>query len=116
MTRSICTLIGRRVLPLATCLALAVGGTTARADDPCAAFTWDVTHERTLFATQALALVAGGDAATAPILEIGRAYRITLDAQPKIRFAAPPGKAAPAEGAFAGLVRISVANGGRYRV
>ena len=106
----------RSALPLAGCLILALSGFTARADDPCAAFTWDVVHERAIFATQPLALVAATDAKTAPIFEIDRAYRISLDAQTTIQFASPLGNAGAPEGAFAGLVRISAANARRYRV
>src|SRR5689334_5466483 len=51
---------------------------TAHADDPCAGFTWDVAHERALFASAAQTLNAGRDAATAPAIETDRLYELTL--------------------------------------
>ena len=87
------------------------------AEDPCAAFTWDVTHERTLFGQEAQNLAAGSAAAAAPTLATDRPYQLQLRAQTEVAFATQPGKKLPAEGkTYAGLASLTVATGGIYRI
>jgi hypothetical protein len=42
----------------------------------CAAFSWNVEHERTLFAQQAQVLAAGQTATATPALAIDRLYQL----------------------------------------
>jgi hypothetical protein len=95
------------LLPLA-----AVGA----ADDPCAAFSWEVSHERALFGERSEALVAGRSVASAPKLTPDRLYELHLSAQSQVTLAAPPLGHRSTEGAYAGLARLSVPQGGLYRV
>jgi hypothetical protein len=106
-----------RAAPLGVLLvALLAALPVAAADDPCGRFTWDVSHERALFAQPATALVSGPSAASAPTLTAGRPYRLSLHAQPQVHFAVPPGQQKFAEGAHAGMVRVTVEQAGVYRV
>ena len=87
------------------------------AEDPCAAFTWDVTHERTLFRQKAQNLAAGNAAAAAPALATDRLYQLQLRAHTEVAFATQPGKKPPDEGkTYAGLASLTVATGGIYRI
>ena len=87
------------------------------AEDPCAAFTWDVTHERTLFREEGQNLAAGNAAAAAPALATDRLYQLQLRAQTEVAFATQPGKKMPDEGkTYAGLASLTVATGGIYRI
>ena len=86
------------------------------AEDPCAAFTWDVTHERTLFRQEAQNLPAGNAAAAAPDLATDRLYQLQLRAQTEVAFATQPDKKPPDEGkTYAGLASLTVATAGVYR-
>jgi hypothetical protein len=106
-----------RVSQLVT-LGIAVGlVSAARADDPCAAFSWNVAHERSVFATPAQALNAGRDAASAPVLESDRLYELSLAPHEQVRLAAAPaGKSHGADSGYAGLVRLRISVAGSYRV
>jgi hypothetical protein len=87
------------------------------AEDPCAAFTWDVSHERTLFGQEAQHLAAGNAAAAAPTLAIDRLYQLQLRAQREVAFVTQPGKKMPNEGkTYAGLASLTVETGGIYRI
>ena len=87
------------------------------AEDPCAAFTWDVTRERALFRQEAQNLPAGNAAAAAPTLATDRLYQVQLRAQTEVTFATQPGKKLPDEGKrYAGLASLTVATGGIYRI
>jgi hypothetical protein len=109
----------RRVLPL---VFLSLGFSVALAapapdDDSCAAFTWDVKHERTLFGQEARTLAAGNTARTAPTLATDQLLQLQLPAQPQVTFVRPPGKKAPTgETLYAGLARLRVKTGGIYRI
>ena len=104
-TRSLCI--------VATALS-ALSAAPARADDPCSGFTWNVAHERALFASAAQALSAGRDAATAPAIEIDRLYDLALAPNEQVQLPAPNRKA-HGTGA-AGLVRLQIAKPGSYRI
>jgi hypothetical protein len=87
----------------------------AHADDPCAAFSWDVRHERELFGQQSVDLASGKRLADAPVLTPDRLYELELRAQPEVSFAAPPSRTWPAEATYAGLARLTVEAAGVYR-
>lgn len=109
----------RRVLPL---VFLSLGFSVAPAfpapvDDSCAASTWDIRHERTLFGQQARILAAGTTARTAPTLATDQLFQLQLQAQPRVTFVREPGKKAPTDGeTYAGIARLSLKTGGVYRI
>jgi hypothetical protein len=87
----------------------------AHADDPCAAFTWDVRHERTLFAQSPQAVMAE-QVAAAPTLAPEQLYQLKLRKQSEVTFVTPPGRKTPNDGTYAGLARLTVDKTGVYRV
>ena len=101
------------VFVLWTCI-LAAGPVWA--DDPCEAFTWDVSQERALFAQDAQNITAGTTPAAAPTLSAGRLYEVTLSPQPAVTFVAPPAKKMLSDGAYAGVVSFTVSAAGVYRI
>lgn len=86
------------------------------AADACDGFTWNVSHERALFATQPVAVTAAKTAGAAPALAIDTLYEISLTPQNQVNFVLAPDKKALADGAFAGLVTLNVPSTGKYRV
>jgi hypothetical protein len=94
---------------------VAVPLAAARADDPCAAFTWDVHHERDLFSKEALDLASGKALSDAPALAPEHLYELELRAQPEVSFTAPPSRVWPKEATYAGLARLTVEAAGIYR-
>lgn len=102
-----------RLLPLAL---LPIGSPAVSAEDACAGFSWDVHHERELFAAEPETVRAGRTVATAPALATDHLYEIELVAQPEVTFAAPPGRTWPAEATYAGLATLTVATAGVYRI
>lgn len=89
---------------------------SARADDPCAGFTWNVAHERTLFASAAQELNAGRDPATAPAIETDRLYDLALAPNQQVQLPAPNKRAHGASTGSAGLVRLQITKPGSYRI
>jgi hypothetical protein len=94
---------------------LGAGPMLAHAGDPCAAFTWDVRHERTLFSQPPQPLAAGQTPTDSPALTIDQLYQLRLSAQSKVSFVTPAHKGR-GEGAYAGLVVVTVDTPGVYRV
>jgi len=88
----------------------------AHADDPCAAFTWDVRHERTLFSQPPRPLAAGSTLATAPAAVTDQLYALQLKGQAEVTFPATPGTRPKTGAAYAGLVRLTVGAAGVYRI
>ena len=86
------------------------------ADDPCDAFSWDVHHERELFAKPAEALAGGHTSAAAPTVKVDRLYELTLAKQSEISFVTKPGRAATGDGDYAALVHLTVPAGGTWRI
>jgi hypothetical protein len=107
----------RRLTHVLTAVALVAGANGALAAGGCAAFKWDVRHERALFATQPRDQQAGGTVASAPGIFLDRLYQLRLAPQDQVTFALPPGGRKPLRGgAQAGLLRLHIAAGGLYRI
>jgi hypothetical protein len=87
-----------------------------RAADPCDGFAWNVSHERAVFATPAVAVTAATSAGPAPTLALDKLYDIALTPQGKVNFALAPEKKTLADGAYAGLVTLHIPAAGKYRV
>ena len=100
--------------PLLALLALPLAPTRA-AEDPCAAFSWDVHHERELFREQPVDVASGRALADAPVVTPDRLYELELRAQPEVSFTAPPSRTWPKEATYAGLARLTVDTAGIYR-
>jgi len=99
---------------LALLLAGAVQATAA--EDPCAAFKWDLHRERALFATAGATLPAGKDAGTAPAVVPGHLYRAMLLPSSQVDFPVTPGRIAAGEGTHAGIFALTVPEAGTYRI
>jgi hypothetical protein len=87
-------------------LSLASQSAMALQDDPCAGFSWNVAHERALFATAPESLTAGRDATSTPVLMPDRLYELRLGSQSQVALLVPPGKKVIPEGSFAGMARL----------
>ena len=105
-----------RVAWLAVVAVGAVASLPVRAAEPCDGFTWNVAHERAVFATPAMAVTAASAAGPAPSLDVDKLYDITLTPQGKVNFVLAPAKKALADGAFAGMVKLHIPSPGKYRV
>jgi hypothetical protein len=75
-----------------------------------------VHQERAVFATTAQALPAGRALAAAPVLVPKQLYQLTLSPQDQVSFAVTPGKRMLADGAYAGVAHVHIAQPGSYRV
>jgi len=75
----------------------------AHADDPCAGLTWDVRHERTLFARDPQIVTAEQVLVALPTLAPDKLYQLALRKESEVTFVTPPGKKTPTEGSYAGL-------------
>jgi hypothetical protein len=101
---------------VALVLLLGGGGASMAADDPCTGFSWNVAHERSLFAGKAKTQKAGAELSSAPSVTADHLYELALTAQDQVHFQAPPGKAPKTGGTYAGLVRLKVPTQGLYRI
>ncbi len=88
----------------------------AHAADPCDGFTWNVSHERAVFATPPAAVTAASSPGPVPTLDPDNLYDISLAAQYKVSFVLAPAKKALADGAYAGMVMLHIPVAGKYRV
>jgi hypothetical protein len=95
--------------------ALVSGAGAAPDADPCGGYKWDVSKERALFASTAQPLAAGESAEKSAAIEPGRLYAIDLKPAAAVTFPASPGKSAPREGTYAGVLVLK-APPGKYRV
>jgi hypothetical protein len=101
---------------LITILGLGLLSAPGYAADPCAAFKWDVAHERAVFAQTAETLSAAAAAERAPQLLPEHLYALSLQPQDQLRLPVAPGKKAQFADAFGGLMRLHVSAAGTYRV
>jgi hypothetical protein len=97
-------------------LAFNAAARLAHADDPCAAFTWDVAHERSLFSQQPQPLAAGATLAASPAIVTDRLYQLELRMQAEVTLPATPGKQPKSDGVYAGLLRLTVHARRVYRI
>ena len=111
MTGANLTHRGLAALALATLFA-----TVAQAEDPCAAFTWDVSHERGLSAAAVERLGAARLPSAAPALALDKVYELRLFEQSQVTFALPPAKKPSSDAAYAGLARLTLNDAGVYRL
>src|ERR1700761_1154848 len=97
-------------------VAVATASLPVHATDPCDGFTWNVAHERAVFATPPAAVTAATGAGPTPTLEVDTLYDISLTPQDKVSFLMAPAKKALADGAYAGMVKLHIPSAGKYRV
>jgi hypothetical protein len=97
-------------------VALGTASLPAVAADGCDGFTWNVSHEREVFATPARPITAATAAGPTPTLEVDTLYDISLTPQDKVNFVMAPAKKALADGAYAGMVKLHIPMAGKYRV
>jgi hypothetical protein len=96
---------------------ITVAHSAAAADqDPCTAFSWNVSHERELFAASARTGTTGANQALAPLLDPEHLYELRLNPLEQVQFVAPPGKSKGGNGPYAGLARFQVAQTGLWRI
>lgn len=107
------TWMARFLLGAASLLA---AGASRGADDPCAAFKWDLAAERAVYASAPTPASSGLTSAEAPDVRAGVLYELTLHPQETVKLQAAVSKRMLDDGAFAGLVRIRVPHTGRYRI
>jgi hypothetical protein len=86
------------------------------AQDPCAAFSWNIAHERALFATAPQSLAAGHDAASTPQLALDPLYELRLAPQGQVAMLLPPAGKKIIDDAHAGLARLQLQQAGSYRI
>jgi hypothetical protein len=88
----------------------------ASAAEPCEEFTWNVLHERNLFAEAPARLAVGREAGSAPPIAIDRLYELALVPQTDVHLAVPAGHRPHGDGGWSGLLRLRVTKPGVYRV
>jgi hypothetical protein len=106
----------RGLAALTSAAAWALLSLPVHAADPCDGFTWNVSHERALFAMQPVTVTAATTESPSPALQLDKLYEVSLTPQNKVSFVLAPDKKALADGAFAGLVTLNVPTAGKYRV
>lgn len=109
-------LVRSMIMMALACLSLAAPSMGAGSDEDCSGYPWDVRREHALFGTVPTPLAAATSAATLPVLAADRLYALRLSPAAGVTFAAPPAKAIPAEGRYAGLVAIALEAPGAYRI
>jgi hypothetical protein len=97
-------------------LLVAAALSSARADDACTDFKWDVTKERALFAGAPTTIKAGTDAKTAPSLVPGKLYQLQLASQASVNFVLEPGRKSRAYSDHGGVAILKMPTSGAYRV
>jgi hypothetical protein len=105
----------RRAIWVLNAALMTISAHAASDADPCAGYKWDVSKERSLFASTAQPLLAGANAATPATLEPNRLYALQLKRAGDVTFPAAPGKGSPNEGTYAGVLMLE-APPGKYRI
>jgi hypothetical protein len=106
----------KSLLPLVALAAFSTAAIAQQPPDPCAAFSWNVAHERELFAAHAAAGSSGANRAAAPLLDADRLYELQLNPLAQVQFVVPPAKSKGGNGPYAGLARIRVTKAGLWRI
>jgi hypothetical protein len=109
-------MLKRRAYPLLLLLPPALGAAAPPLDDPCAQFSWDVRHERALFASAPHSLSSGSAAGEAPALKAEQLYELVLHPQADVHFALAPERVRPMADPHAGLASLTLDTAGRYRI
>jgi hypothetical protein len=89
------------------------------AEDPCAGFSWDVGHERAVFATAPEVMAAADGPAllrSSREVSVDRLYGLKLLRQTSVTYVIAPGRAAAPEAAYGGLVHLRVPSTGVWRI
>jgi hypothetical protein len=99
-------------------LALVLKGAAqpALADEACVDFKWDVSKERALFAETPVALTAGKDPMSAPVVVPNRLYRLKLTLQDRVTFSVDQARKTVGAPAYAGLATLKTPPAGSYRI
>ena len=105
-----------RINALALSWLLASGGQALADADPCAGFKWDVSKERSLFASAPAPAAAGKDSASAPVATPNRLYQLQLLPAEQVAFPAKPGKIPSSGETYAGVLSLDIPASGKYRV
>ncbi len=95
--------------------ALLSAPTLAAEPATCARFQMDVSAERELFQSSPRTVEAAADAASAREVQAGGLYEVKLRPQQQVRYVATPERK-PDPALTGGMLRIHIAEGGRYRV
>jgi hypothetical protein len=101
---------------LALFASAALAATAVAQQDGCAAFKWNVSHERELFAGHATAATTGATQVGATLLSSDRLYELQLNPLAQVQFVVPPGKSKGGSGPYAGLARVHVPTSGTWRI
>jgi len=86
------------------------------AGEACVDFKWDVSKERALFAEAPVALTAGRDPMSAPVVVPNRLYRLKLTIQDGVTFSIAPARKTAGAPAYAGLATLKAPPAGSYRI
>jgi hypothetical protein len=105
----------RRAIWVLNAALMSASGYAASDTDVCAGYKWDVSKERSLFASAARPLAAGASAGTGAAIEPNRLYALELKPAGEVTFPVPPGKSPPHDGMYAGVLTLE-APPGKYRV
>ena len=90
---------------------------TGRHPTGCGAYDGDIASELKRLAEAGAPVEASASMpASAPPLQAGKTYRLTLQPQPAVKLAVPPRRRMLEEGAFGGLVSFTVPAEGTWRV
>lgn len=93
-----------------------VAGTRTAAQAPCDGFADTARTERALYTREPVTVRAASRPEDASVVARDARYELTLVPQAGVAFAFAPGKSAPADSAFAGIIRAAIDHAGRYRV
>jgi hypothetical protein len=105
-----------RMTNAALFLLLASPAVLAAEPDACAAYEMDVSAEVALFQEQAVEVAAGDHEEAAAPLEAGKLYKVKLLPQRGLKYPVTASRRNPDAAQSGGMVRVFIAEAGRYRV